>query len=167
MTGPPHPMTNGGDGWENQRIAVTYSEARAVLEAQNDTMGDIDTKAMRTVRFTVLLVGILMTAVRFAGPGVFETGLLYLSVGCLVLSAIVGIVTYNESYLFVGPQGSYLAVLAHGTSSDIRWDRDLLETFGGMISENADELEWNSWLLTVTQGGLILGIILEVIATAI
>lgn len=44
-------MPDGGD-WENERMEATYAEARAVLEAQNDTMSDIDTKAMRTVRST-------------------------------------------------------------------------------------------------------------------
>lgn len=160
-------MTDDGDGWESQRMQATYSEARSVLEAQNATMGDIDTKAMRTVRFNVLLVGVLVTAARFAGPDVFDFGLLHLSVGCLVISSILGIVTYNESYLFVGPQGAYLEYLAHETPSDVRWDRDLLQTFAGMISKNADELEWNSWLLTVTQGALILGIVFGVVATAI
>lgn len=157
----------GGDGWENRRMEATYSEARAVLEAQNDTMSDIDSKAMRTVRFNVLLIGVLITATRFAGTGVFQTELLFLSVGSLVISPILGIVTYNESYLFVGAQGSYIERLAHGTPSDVRWDLDLLVTFSGMISENANELEWNSWLLTLTQGALILGIVFGVLATAI
>jgi len=66
--------------------------------------GDIDSKAMRTVRFNVLFVGVLITAARLTGPSVFDPALLHLSVGCLVLSTILGIVTYNESYLFVGPQ---------------------------------------------------------------
>lgn len=159
-------MTDGGD-WENERMEATYAEARAVLDAQNDTMGDIDSKAMRTVRFNVLLVGVLITAARFAGPSVFNPALLHLSVGCLVLSAILGIVTYNESYLFVGLQGAYIEYLTDGTPPDVRWDQDLLQTFAGMISENTDELEWNSWLLTVTLGALILGIVFGVLATAI
>lgn len=159
-------MTDGG-GWANDRMEVTYAEARAVLDAQNETMSDIDAKAMRTVRFTVLLVGVLVAVARFAGSGVFDSGLLHLSVGSLVISATLGIATYNESYLFVGPQGAYVEYLAHGTPPDVRWDHDLLQTFAGMISENADELAWNSWLLTVTQGTLILGIGFAVLATAI
>lgn len=159
-------MSDGGT-WESERMETTYAEARAVLEAQNDTMSDIDSKAMRTVRFNVLLVGVLITAARFAGPSVFNPALLHLSVGCLVLSAILGIVTYNESYLFVGPQGAYIEYLTDGAPPDVRWDQDLLQTFAGMISENTDELEWNSWLLTVTLGALILGIVFGVLATAI
>jgi hypothetical protein len=148
-------------------MEATYAEARAVLDAQNDTMGDIDSKAMRTVRFNVLLVGVLITAARLTGPSVFDPALLHLSVGCLVLSTILGIVTYNESYLFVGPQGMYVEYLADGTPPDVRWDQDLLQTFAGMISENTDELEWNSWLLTVILGALLLGIVFGVLATAI
>ncbi|SFS12794.1 hypothetical protein SAMN05216559_4129 [Halomicrobium zhouii] len=159
-------MSDGGD-WESERMEATYAEARAVLDAQNDTMGDIDSKAMRTVRFNVLLVGVLIAAARFAGSSVFNPALLHLSVGCLVLSAILGIVTYNESDLFVGPQGSYVERLAHGGPTDSRWDRHLLETFGGMISENSDDIDWNSGLLTTTQGTLIVGIVSGVLAVLI
>jgi uncharacterized protein (DUF2062 family) len=122
---------------------------------------------MRTVRFNVLLVGVLIAAARFAGPDVFEPRLLHLSVGCLVTSLILGIVTYNESYLFVGAQGAYIEQLAHTAPDDNCWQQELLQTFAGMISENADELTWNSWLLTMTQGALVLGIVFGVVATAI
>jgi len=159
-------MSDDG-GWGSDRLEVTYAEARAVLDAQNDTMGDIDSKAMRTVRFNVLLVGVLIAAARFAGPSVFDPALLHLSIGSFVASAVLGIVTYNESDLFVGPQGSYVECLAHGGPTDSRWDRDLLETFGGMISENADDIDWNSGLLTVTQGTLIVGIASAVLAALI
>lgn len=94
-------------------------------------------------------------------------GLLHLSVGSLVISTILGIVTYNESDLYVGPQGSYVELLAHGAPTDARWDQHLLKTFGGMISENADDIDWNSALLTATQGAIILGIVSGVLSVLI
>lgn len=156
----------GGD-WTDERMEVVYGEARAVLDAQNDTMGDIDTKAMRTVRFTVLLIGVLLTATRYGGLGLFDTGVLYLSIGSLTTSAVLGVVTYNESDLFVGPSGTYIESLAHGVPTDERWDRHLLETFGGMISENKDDIRWNSGLLTLSQASLVFGIVSGILATAI
>lgn len=157
-------MTDRGGNWENERLSTTYSEARAVLEAQNGTMADIDTKAMRTVRFNVLLIGVLLATARFASPTVFDSRLLHLSVGSLVTSTVLGIVTYNESDLYVGPQGSYVELLAADAAPGDRWDRHLLETFGGMISENTDDIAWNSGLLTATQASIILGIVSGVLA---
>lgn len=159
-------MPDGGD-WENERMEATYAEARAVLEAQNDTMSDIDTKAMRTVRFNVLLIGVLITAVRFAGSGVFHSGSLNLAIGLLVGSSVLGIATYNESNLYVGPRGEYVERLADDETAGQHWDRDLLETFAGMISKNDDVVRWNGWLLTATQGMLIFGIVAGILATVI
>lgn len=156
-----------GDDWQNQRLEATYEEARAVLEAQNTTMSDIDTKAMQTVRFNVLLLGLLLTAGQLAGPSVFHPEFLYLSVGSLIGSVLLGLATYNESYLYVGSRGTYIEALANGETSGERWDQDLLETFAGMISENADEIEWNSWLLTATQTALAVGIVAGVVSILI
>lgn len=159
-------MADGGD-WESDRLAVTHAEARSVLEAQNDTMGDIDSKAMRTVRFNVLLIGLLITAARFAGSETFDGGFVHVAIGSLVASTVLGIVTYNESDLFLGPQGTYLEDLADDDTECDRWDRDLVETFAGMVSQNEDAIDWNSWLLTAAQGALILGIGAGVLAALI
>ena len=38
-----------GGGWSDKRREIAYTEARAVIDARNATMTDIDDKAMRTV----------------------------------------------------------------------------------------------------------------------
>lgn len=156
-----------GDDWQNQRLEATYEEARAVLEAQNSTMSDIDTKAMRTVQFNALLIGLFLTAAQIASPSVFHPESLYVAVGALVVSVLLGLATYSESGLYVGPRGTYIEALANGDTADERWDQDLLETFAGMISENADDLTWNSWLLTATQTALAVGIVAGVVSILI
>lgn len=100
-------MTDG-ESWTNDRIEAVYGETRAVLEAQQETLSDIDAKAMKTVRFNAVLIGILLTAFRFAGARVFDAAVLHLALGSLLVSTIVGIVTYNESKLYVGGDGEYL-----------------------------------------------------------
>ena len=167
MAGPLFAMTSGGDGWEDERLAVTYDEARTVLDAQNATMSDIDSKAMRTVRFNVLLIGVLIAAARFAGSGLFHAGASSLAIGLFVLSTILGISTYNESNLYVGPSGPYLERLVAAQTDAERRDRSLLLSFAGTVSENADVIDWNSWLLTATQALLALGIAVGVLATLI
>lgn len=120
------------DDWGNDRRQITYEEARTVINAQNDTMTDIDNKAMRTVRLTIVIIGLLISAVQFA-PGTFDERLMGYGVGILATSGIVGIITYNESNLFVGPDGEYVEQLATNDFDDGEWDHDLLIAFAGMI----------------------------------
>jgi hypothetical protein len=156
-----------GDDWESERLAVLHTEARRMLEAQSETMSDIDDKATKTVRFNAILIGLLLTGERVAGPGVFATPILYFALAALVCSTVVGIVTYGESSLYVGPGGTYFEQAVEEQSAGGGWDRDLLEAYAGMIFENEETIALNSWLLTVTQATLVVGVAAAVLATAI
>jgi hypothetical protein len=58
------PMT-GGD-WSSKRLEITCEEARSVFDAQQKTLSDIDDKAMRTVRITAIILGVIVSLARFA-----------------------------------------------------------------------------------------------------
>lgn len=154
------------DGWPDKRREVTYTEARAVIDAQNSTMTDIDNKAMRTVRVNAVLLGLLVTGVQFA-PDVFHDVTLEVAFGFLISSTVFGVITYNESNLYVGPQGKYIEDLAGDDFSNPPWEQDLLETMAGMIAENYDDIRRNSHWLTATQAALVLGIGTAVVAVVI
>lgn len=152
--------------WSNRRYQTAYEEGRAVVNAQNETLADIDDKAMRTTRLNAILIGLLIAAVEYA-PNQFHHISLSLAFGALVLSTIFGAVTYNESNLFVGPRGKYIERLANGETDVEPWDEDLAKLFSGLISENHSEIRRNSRLLDVTLGLLIGGIVAAVIAVGI
>lgn len=154
------------DDWPDERREIAYTEARAVIDAQNGTMADIDDKAMRTVRLNAILLGLLVTGLQFA-PDSFHSTSLQLAFVLLIVSIVCGIITYNESNLFVGPQGGYIEDLAEATFPDPPWEEDLLETMAGMIAENFDDIRRNSNWLTATQVSLIGGIVSAVAAVAI
>ncbi|AGN01714.1 hypothetical protein L593_08845 [Salinarchaeum sp. Harcht-Bsk1] len=159
-------MTDG-ESWESERLETVYAETRAVIEAQQATLSDIDAKAMKTVRFNAILIGILLTAFRFAGARVFDATLLHVALGSLLVPTVVGIVTYNESRLYVGGDGEYLEWIGLDRTGGRRWDEDVIVTYTGLISENAETIDWNAWLLTVTQGMLVVGIVAAVLATGL
>lgn len=163
----PETTVTDGDDWESERLETVYEETRAVLEAQRATLSDIDTKAMETVRFNAILIGLLLTAFRFAGAGVFHSTLLHVALGFLLLSTVIGIVTYNESSLYLGGDGDYLEWVGLDSTSEARWDEDVIVTYTGLISENAETIDWNAWLLTVTQASLVVGILAAVLATGL
>lgn len=144
---------------EFERHEVTYQEARAVLEAQQAIASKVDTKAVRTVRITVLLVGAVLSAWTVR-PGLFDATLAVLSALALVCSLATGLFTYSESDFFLGPNGAYVAQLADGDFEDQSWERDLLHTFGAWIAGNSEEVRFYSRLLFATQVLLLLGIVL-------
>lgn len=154
------------DDWPDKRREIAYTEARAVIDAQNSTMADIDNKAMRTVRLNAVLLGLLVTGLQFA-QDMFHNGTLEIAFGFLIASTVFGVVTYNESNLYLGPQGKYIEDLAGDEFRDPPWEEDLLETMAGMIAENYDDIRRNSGWLTATQAALVLGIGTAVVAVVI
>lgn len=129
-------------------------------------MADIDDKAMRTVRLTAVLVGVLVAAVQF-DPGMFHDELLLTGVSLLVISIVLGIITYDESNLYLGPRGEYIEELSSHEFEDELWDRDLLETFAGMVAENYDDIQWNARLLKWALRTLISGIAVAVVSIVV
>lgn len=84
-------MAASGDSepepWPTARESLTYQEARNVLDAQRETLADIDDKALRTVRLTAVLLGLFVAAGRLAGPDLFDPGLS--AVGIVLLFASI------------------------------------------------------------------------------
>jgi len=153
------------DEWAERRQEVTYQEARTVIDHQIATLSDIDDKALRTVRLTVVLVGVLATAIELdIVRGLHDEFLLFGGV-MLFSSVVVGMLTYSESSLFLGPNKSYINTLAANDFDNGAWDEDLLATMGEWIEENGNIIQVNGILLSVTEGLLLIG--LAAVAVAI
>ena len=148
------------DNWSNDRMETVYRESRAVLDAQQQTISDIDDKATRAVRITVLLLGGLISVWQFAG-GVFNTWLALCGGVSLFLSLVFGVATYHESNLILGPTESYLDQLNYQPESfDGGWETDLVDSYSGFINDNAGNIEFNGNLLLGQQVFLIEGVFL-------
>ena len=142
---------------EGERREVTYEEARAVLEAQRETIVDVDEKAIWTVRITVLLIGVLISVWRIE-PELFDPLFATLAAIVLVGSLAAGTFTYSESDLYLGPSKEYIHQLADGDFDGDDWERDLLYSFGEWISGNDQEIQISSQFLFVAQTALLCGI---------
>lgn len=156
---PNEPVYESGNcEWSSKRIETTYQEARAVLEAQQTTVADIDEKAMRTVRTTVLLIGAIASAVKVAEVEL-HAGLATLGSVFLFGSLAFGLATYDETDPYLGPNQGYLEQLAANEFRK-RWEEDIIETYGYWIKKNGEDIEFNSLLLRITQALLFLGMAL-------
>lgn len=141
-----------------ERHEVTYQEARAVLEAQRETISDVDTKAVRTVRITVVLVGVVLSAWKLEF-GLFDPVFGTLSATAFVGSIASGLFTYSEADLYLGPSKKYVEQLADGDFEKRPWREDLLYTLGTWIAENKEEIRFYGRMLFVTKSLLLLGIV--------
>lgn len=139
------------------RHEVTYREARAVLEAQRETLSAVDTKAVRTVRITVVLIGALVSAWRIDSQ-LFDSVAVAIAGLALVVSVATGLFTYNESDLYLGPNEKYIKQLADGDFDETGWRNDLLYSFGNWIEDNEREIHVCSRLLFASQTSLLCGI---------
>lgn len=139
----------GSADWRGDRLETSYAEARRLLEAHRSTLADIDSKAVSTVRITVLVIGLVVTVAEVADPALFHPHLFALGIGSLLLATVAGVFTYAESDLFLGPNREYLRVLARG---DLKaWDEDLVVRLADWIEENRRDVRRNGRLLFLTQ----------------
>ena len=151
---------------QDERREVTYEAASAVLDAQRETLSEVDAKAVRTVRTTVVLLGVLLSAWQIESE-LFDPA--FASAGSIALlgSLVAGTFTYNESDLYLGPSKEYVEQLADGDFGEDDWDQDLLYSFGTWIAENGAEIRFNSHLLSVTQVLFVAGVVSTGLAIAL
>ncbi len=104
-----------------EQLSELGDEARETVDAQRETLTDIDTKASRILRLNVALIGILVSVISIArqfGPSPesgttafqqFVNGYTELGIGSLVLSTAFAAMTYTASELDVGLSSENLA----------------------------------------------------------
>ncbi|WP_435077013.1 hypothetical protein [Halococcus sp. AFM35] len=144
------------EGWSSKRREIIYRELRDVLDTQQSVMDDIDDKALRTVRITAVLLGVVVPAAGLAAV-TFQPLLAAVGVFALVGSAVVGVLTYGESDLVVGPSGEYAVSLATGEGED--WELDFLVELASWTESNAVDIANNGRLLFYTQALFVVGIV--------
>ncbi len=150
--------------WDAGRVGVAYEQARTVVDAQERTLQDIDDKAVRIVRVTVVLFGVLVSAVGLLDSAAVAGPLVYAGGGCLLLSLCLGVVTFAETDLHFGPRSQYLRRLVTDDFEDPdAWEQHLVQTYATWIEDNATTVRTNAWFLLATQVALISGVVLVTI----
>lgn len=140
----------------DKRVEVAYREARAVLDAQRETLADVDEKALRTVRITVLFLGVVVSVANLE-PGVLAPLPTVVGGGFLILSIAFGVVTYDGSDVYLGAGEDYLSRLAVDDVDD--WERDVVTTYSGFVATNAEEIDDNARFLLAQQATLLAGLV--------
>ena len=142
--------------WTRPRGETAHDESSGLVDRQNGAMADIDEKAMRNVRLTALLLGLVITAFQIE-PHVFERRVLFVSSLLLVGTIVFGVWTYDESELFLGPGGQYIEDICKGQIAP-PWHEHLVSTYAAMATANADELRRNAKILRISNITLVGGV---------
>ena len=146
--------------WEMPRRETAYTEAQRLIDAQHATMREIDEKAMRTVRLTAVLVGLILAALQ-VNLATFHFEMLIIALLMLVTTVLTGIATYDESELYAAPDGEYLEQLSDGALAE-PWHQELLWTYAGMAIENTAIVRRSALLLRAAHVGLSTGVIIAI-----
>lgn len=161
-------MSNGSSNnddsldWDSNRKKVIHQEGIRVLQAQKSDIDDLDDKSLRTVRIIAILLAVGATVVEIGEVRPNMDGLL-VSLLFLLISAIFGVIVYNESYEVVGPKSSYFRKLEND-DFDEPWQDDFIHQIPHWIKENQKTVEINTHFFTLCQVLFLIGFSVGILA---
>lgn len=135
-------------------------EARIVLDHQLQMLDDMHTKAVRTVRITVLVLGLALSATAFPDATKFSNWFTLIGVGTLAVAILSGLVVYTAPDPKVGVGPLYLSELRTSGYDESEWFGALIEGYEEWIVDMEELNRSNARLLGYTQGLLGLGVVL-------
>lgn len=145
-----------------EQLAMLRAEARETVDAQRETLTDIDTKASKILRLNIALIGILISVLSIAvqfGPG-SETGFgnveplvnvyAMIGIGALVLSTAFAAMTYTASELDVGVSSENLTGLLKSDFEQQETEELLIKNYITRINFNRSTNVRNIPLIQLT-----------------
>lgn len=142
-------------------VAVLQSgreEARIVLDHQLQMLDDMHTKAVRTIRITVLVLGLVLSATAFPEARGFRNAFTLSGVGTLSVAILSGLVVYSAPDPKVGVGPLYLSDIRTGEYGEAEWLDALIAGYEEWITDMQDLNRSNARLLGYTRGLLGLGV---------
>lgn len=164
------------ENYSIESLKLAREEANRVIDHQIQTLTDIDNKASDTLRYSILFLGLLLTALSLVvrtdmGPvGVgaeMPAGLLYLSVGLLfggilaILSTVIlSILTYKSTEFKPGPSYGDMDRYSDKKYTEKEWLILLVRSSSSWIETNRESNDHDATMLSHAHTSLAIGIIL-------
>lgn len=147
------------EGREIETLRITREESRTALDHQLQKLTDIDDKAMRTVRITLVTLGILASATALeVGPDYVN----HFTVGgiiALVMSILFGLLTYSASVPKMGIGRGYYEDILQEDYTEEEWLEVLIAGYDEWQTETAATVEDSVRLLNWTELFLAIGVV--------
>jgi hypothetical protein len=113
---------------DEDALQVVREESRHVLSEQIDLLKDLDDEAMRTVRTSVLVIGLVISAVQVSRGSISEVSSASISfqlgssgIVLLLLSIFLGVYTYSVSDPEFGVGDSHRIDVVDGNYTESEW----------------------------------------------
>lgn len=143
-----------------QRLAL--DEYRRRLDNQVKVFEGVDDKALRTVRTSVLILGVVASTVGIAGPerlsAVSNVIVLYVGVGVMLLfaAAFGGIGSYAATKYDIGPP---MDTLDPDSADDgAEWVATAVEEYSDVVRETGTRIQQNSEYVVHSQLAMLVGV---------
>ncbi|ELY92050.1 hypothetical protein [Natrinema altunense] len=143
-----------------ETLRFVCDESRNVIDHQIDDLNDIDDKALRTVRITMVVVGFLVAAAQVENADPIFNRITTLGGLFLLLSITTGVLTYSASNLDLGPGPDYLIDVLSESNSEKEERIEATRSYAYWMYKNETVLQKNGWYLIITQFLLIFGMLL-------
>lgn len=124
------------DKFTDGTLEFLCNEARSVLNHQINQIENIDDKALRSVRITILILGLIAAAGRFEDSGEILNMFTLGSVIILFASVIICVTIYIYSPSVFGPGPEYIAQSLEERQSERKERIDALEASADWMVEN-------------------------------
>lgn len=131
-------------------------EARVVLDHQLQFLSEMHTKALRTVRITILVFGLVLSATAFPRSEQYLNPFTVAGIGSLASSILFGLVTYSVSNSQLGVGPNYLLDARTMSYRESEWLDLLLSGYSEWI-EDMERLN-DSTIVALTTTQIFLGI---------
>lgn len=139
------------------RSGTVREEAQRTVEAQVEWIREIDNKAMKTLRFNTILLGLIVPAFSFAvryeiveNISTFYTVHIKAGIGCLIASTAFAGVTYTSSNISAGISSGGIQTAKEHDLTDKGVHDTLIDSYGTWIQSNRKTIFWNGILVTFT-----------------
>lgn len=168
--------------YDIESLRIAREEANRVIDHQIRTLTDIDNKASDTLRYSILFLGLLLTASSLVlgtelGPTEVVQGmpdvLLYLSVGCLsvgvlaiLLTVIMSILTYKSTEFKPGPSYGDIDRYVEKKYTEKEWLILLVRSSSSWIETNRMSNNQDATMLSRAHISLAVGISLIFVGIA-
>lgn len=139
------------------RNGTIREEAHRTVEGQTEWIREIDSKAMKTLRFNTILLGLVVPAFSFAVKhGVVDSITAFytihtkLGITALVVSTAFAGVTYTSSSIEAGISSSDIRTAHKKELVDKQVHDTVVNSYKSWIESNRKTIFWNTILVTVT-----------------
>ncbi|OLZ39338.1 hypothetical protein A6E15_18295 [Natrinema saccharevitans] len=155
-----HSFRPNPDEYDLEALRFICEESRNVIDHQINDLNDIDDKALRTVRITMVVIGFVVAAAQVENADPIFNPITTLGSTFLILSIISGVITYSASNLDLGPGPNYLSDVIQKANSEKKERIEATQSYAYWMYKNEGVVRRNGWYLVITQLLLVVGLLL-------